>query len=376
MPMRYPRTPPPWHTGPPPWIAERMLKRRVLLKRFIFSLLPVMLVLLTGLGVVYWVLFQILAVKMPPPGLFLLLLCGAPTALVTATLIAGGIAFRRIGTPLADVMAAADAVAAGDFSARVRENVPGEFGQLARSFNNMAAGLAQSEQQRRNLTADVAHELRTPLQIIQGNLESILDGVYEPSREILASTLEETRLLSRLVKDLQTLSLAEAGQLPLHPQPLFAADLLADVQTSFSGQAAIMGIELTCEVDPDAPLNLLGDPDRLDQVLSNLVANALRHTPTGGKISLRAHSLPGLVRLEVQDSGSGIAPADLPFIFDRFYRADPARLRQPGGGSGLGLAIARQLVQAHAGQIRVSSALGQGSTFQVDLPAHVPPPAA
>lgn len=294
-------------------------------------------------------------------------------AFIAAALTIGGLTFRRIGTPLADVMAAADAVAGGDFSVRVRETVPGELGRLARSFNRMAAELDRAEQQRRNLTADVAHELRTPLQIIQGNLEGIQDGVYEPSHEIVSTTLDETRLLSRLVNDLQTLSLAEAGQLPLHRVLISAADLVEDVKTSFSGQAAAVGIEMSTEISSaEGQPEIMVDPDRLDQVLSNLVANAIRHTPSGGSIVVRARSLPEGIRLEVQDSGSGITPQDLPFIFDRFYRADPARTRQPGSGSGLGLAIARQLVQAHGGQIRAESSIGQGTLILIDLPYSPP----
>ena len=359
----------PYRHSPPAWIAERMHKRRFLLRRFVFFMLPVMLLFLTGLAVAYWFLFKSLRVLLPAPEMLLLVLCGIPIAFIAAALTIGGMAFRRIGTPLADVMAAADAVAGGDLSVRVRENIPGEFGQLARSFNRMAAELSLTEQQRRNLTADVAHELRTPLQIIQGNLESIQDGVYEPTREIIGSTLEETRLLTRLVNDLQTLSLAEAGQLPLHPVLVSAADLVEDVKTSFSGQAGAAGVELGSEiVSGDGSLEILVDPDRLDQVLSNLVANALRHTRAGGKIVVRAQHLPAAIRLEVRDSGSGISPADLPFIFDRFYRADPSRVRQPGSGSGLGLAIARQLVQAHGGQIHAESTPGQGTTILIDLP--------
>jgi two-component system OmpR family sensor kinase/two-component system sensor histidine kinase BaeS len=266
-------------------------------------------------------------------------------------------------------MAAADAVAGGDLSVRVRENIPGEFGQLARSFNRMAAELASVEQQRRNLTADVAHELRTPLHIIQGNLEGILDGVYLPSGEHIAATLEETRLLARLVSDLQTLSLAEAGQLPLHRAPLSAADLLEDTATSFSGPAAAAGLELRLELPvPAEELLLDGDPDRLEQVLNNLVGNALRYTPGGGHITLGAQAIAGGVRLTVADSGAGIAPEDLPHIFDRFWKGDRTRARREGAGSGLGLAIARQLVQAHGGQIWAESQPGQGTTFFIDLP--------
>jgi len=278
----------------------------------------------------------------------------------------GVLVFREFGTPLSNIMAAADAVAEGDLDVSVPEGGPGEFGRLARSFNRMIAELARAEQQRRNLTADVAHELRTPLHIIQGNLEGVLDGVYEPTREHITATLDETRLLSRLVGDLQTLSLAEAGQLPLHRQWLEAADLLADVATSFSGQAAEAGIEIEVEVAPDAG-QVYVDADRLDQVLSNLVSNALHHTPSGGHVTLAAGPLADSMRLIVKDTGSGIAPEDLPFVFDRFWRGDRSRARQPGTGSGLGLAIARQLVQAHGGHIEVESQPGQGTQFIIEL---------
>jgi two-component system sensor histidine kinase BaeS len=276
-------------------------------------------------------------------------------------------AFRGIATPLAGVMSAADAVAEGDLSVRVPERHPGEFGRLAASFNHMVAELERADQRRRNLTADVAHELRTPLHIIQGNLEGVLDGVYEPTEAHLNATLDETRLLSRLVEDLRTLSLAEAGQLPLHLEAVDVDELLADVRTSFSGQAEAAGIEV-CVEGTGGPLTLTADVGRLDQVLSNLMSNALRHTPSGGTIRLRAEPIGGGVRIVVQDSGEGIPPEDLPYIFDRFWRGDRARTRGGGVGSGLGLAIARQLVRAHGGRIGVESILGEGSTFTLELP--------
>jgi two-component system OmpR family sensor kinase/two-component system sensor histidine kinase BaeS len=232
----------------------------------------------------------------------------------------------------------------------------------------MASELERAEQRRRNLTADVAHELRTPLQIIQGNLEGVLDGLYTPDPAHLRATLEETRILSRLVSDLQTLSLAESGQLPLHPLKVSAADLVADAVTSFSGQANEAGIDLLSEIQSDREsLECTVDPDRMDQVLSNLIVNAIRHTPQGGKIVLRAAAKPDRVRLEVEDSGTGIPPEDLPFVFDRFYRGDRSRSRQPGTGSGLGLAIARQLVEAQGGKIMVESQLGSWTKFTLDL---------
>jgi two-component system OmpR family sensor kinase/two-component system sensor histidine kinase BaeS len=292
--------------------------------------------------------------------------------LLAASLARG--AWRGIATPLVDVMAAADALAEGNLSVRVPERGPGDFSRLAHSFNRMAQELERAEQQRRNLTADVAHELRTPLHIIQGNLEGILDGVYQPSAEHLNATLEETRLLARLVDDLGTLSLAEAGQLPLQWEPVDIAELLADTSTTFTGQAEAAGIHLNVTVDDASikdggpPLLITADAGRLDQVLTNLLVNALRHTSPGGTITLSAAPTTSGVRLIISDTGAGIPPEDLPYIFDRFWRGDRSRSHTGGAGAGLGLAIARQLVQAHGGRITVASQPGQGTTFTIELP--------
>jgi signal transduction histidine kinase len=297
--------------------------------------------------------------------------CGLSFALPVLAVALAVRAFRRIATPLAEVMVAADAVADGDLSVRVPVHGSGDFQRLAVSFNRMTAELARADQQRRNLTADVAHELRNPLHIIQGNLEGILDGVYEPTHEHITATLDETRALARLVDDLRTLSLAEAGQLPMTWEPVDVAELLADVGTSFGGQAEAAGITLSVTSAPG--LALIADAGRLDQVLSNLVANALRYTPAGGAITLAGEpiSLPdgrSGARIIVADTGAGIPAADLPFIFDRFWRGDRARGRFDGAGSGLGLAIARQLVHAHGGRIAAESTPGRGTTFTLDLP--------
>jgi two-component system OmpR family sensor kinase/two-component system sensor histidine kinase BaeS len=339
--------------------------------RFVFVFMPVLLFFVAAFVFLLGFIFQPLREAFPHPGVLVALVCGLPLGFSVLAAVFGGLAFRRFSSPVADVMAAADAVAGGDLNVRVRENIPGEFGQLARSFNRMTAELANVEQQRRNLTADVAHELRTPLHIIQGNLEGILDGVYEPTDEHISATLEETRLLARLVSDLQTLSLAEAGQLPLHEEMLSAADLLEDTLTSFSGPAGAAGLEVRLEIPDPIPaegLSVYGDPDRLEQVLNNLVANALRYTPPGGRITLGAQVIEGGVRLFVADTGAGIAAEDLPHIFDRFWKGDRTRARREGAGSGLGLAIARQLVQAHRGQIWAESQPGAGTTFFIELP--------
>lgn len=297
-----------------------------------------------------------------------LLLAGVGVAAVTV----GRRAFRTVAEPLADLMSAAEAVTQGDLSVRVPERHDGRFTEVARTFNAMIASLERADQQRRNLTADVAHELRTPLQVIQGNLEGVLDGVYTPTDTHINATLEATHQLGRLVEDLRTLSLAESGQLPLSLEPVDVRELLLDTQTSFAGQAEAAGIDLRVAIDEtdgaDEPFTVEGDPGRLDQVLANLVVNAIRHTPSGGAITLEAGSTPEGTRICVRDTGEGIAPEDLPFVFDRFWRGDRARTHKAGTGSGLGLAITRQLVRLHGGTIAVASVLGEGTTFTVTLP--------
>jgi two-component system OmpR family sensor kinase/two-component system sensor histidine kinase BaeS len=239
------------------------------------------------------------------------------------------------------------------------------MGRLAQSFNRMVTEIQSADQRRRDMTADVAHELRTPLHILQGNLEGIQDGVYEATPQQVELLLDETRRLARLVDDLRTLSLAEAGQMPLARAPVDLEALLADAAVTFSGPAEAAGIELRVDIalHDGAPLNIEGDAGRLDQALGNLLANAIQHTPAGGRVTLRLEALPGrTARILVSDTGPGISPEDLAYIFDRFWRG-----RETGGGSGLGLAITRQLVEAHGGQIRAESMPGSGTTFTIDL---------
>ena len=297
-----------------------------------------------------------------------LLVCGAPVVLVVILFFIVFNLYLRFGKPLEGFFKTINAVEEGNLSARVPESNSDMFSDLIKRFNKMVGELERAAQQRRNLTADIAHELRTPLHIIQGNLEGIVDGVYQPTPEHINNTLDETRLLTRLVNDLQTLSLAETGQLPLHPTLFLVADLIADLTSSFSSQAASLGIDLKSNI-ANLQQELTADYDRLNQVLSNLISNALRHTPQGGKISIETETGSNQersVRITVKDSGAGIASDDLPFIFDRFWRGD--RSRSERTHSELGLAIAKQLIHAHGGTIEAQSELGKGTTFTIELP--------
>lgn len=304
--------------------------------------------------------------------LSLLVLVGGCSLFLTLPILAMGLSwavFQRLATPVAQVMAVTEAVAEGDLTARMESDYSGRFGKLAQSLNNMVGELERNNEQRRQLTADIAHELRTPLHIIQGNLEGILDGVYDPTEAHIQNTLEETQVLARLVEDLGTLSLAESGRLPLQLETVNVAELLDDVQTSFSGQAENAGINLQVQSATTPAPEVPGDILRLNQVLGNLVSNAIRHTPAGGTITMNVVPNGNGVRLVVADTGEGIADEDLPYVFDRFWRGDPARTHMDGTGGGLGLAIAQQLVQAHGGTISVESTLGVGTAFTVDLPS-------
>lgn len=300
-----------------------------------------------------------------------LLVCGAPILLIVIILISVAALYTRYGRPVEQIVNAIDSISEGNLTVRVPEDNSPQFQRIIQRFNKMVAELERAEQQRRNLTADIAHELRTPLHIIQGNLEGILDGVYEPTSEHIQDTLDETRLLSRLVNDLQTLSLAETGQLPLHPTRFRVADLMADLTSSFSSQATSQGIHLQTRLsNPDHEFT--ADYDRLNQVLTNLLTNALRHTPSGGTISIRTKAVAGNpnhpLQIVIQDTGSGIPAEDLPFIFDRFWRGERSRTER--AHSGLGLAIAKQLILAHGGRIEVESEPGRGTTFTIELPDH------
>jgi two-component system, OmpR family, sensor histidine kinase BaeS len=296
-----------------------------------------------------------------------MLVCGAPVVVVIIFIITIFNLWIRFGKPLENLFNAIDSVAEGNLSTRVPEDTSDMFSELNKRFNRMIIELERSDKQRRNLTADIAHELRTPLHIIQGNLEGIIDGVYKPTEEHINNTLDETKLLTRLINDLQTLSLAESHQLPLHPTRFLLADLIHDLTSSFSSQAKSLGINLESNIK-DSSIEINADYDRLNQVLSNLISNAIRHTPKDGKILIETESVINQkrsVRILVKDTGEGIASEDLPFIFDRFWRGDKSRSGRIN--SGLGLAIAKQLIEAHHGEIKVESEVGKGTTFIIEI---------
>jgi signal transduction histidine kinase len=277
---------------------------------------------------------------------------------------------RRILAPVEALTAAVRRMEAGDLSQRVEISTQDEIGELGHAFNEMTGRLARLEELRRNMVSDVAHELRTPLTNIRGYLEALQDGVIEPQRQVIDSLHEEAMLLNRLVDDLQELALAEAGQLHLERTPTGLAPLVRQAVAALRPRAEAAGIELHVDLpSPLPPVNV--DPERIGQVLRNLLSNAVAYTPRGGTATASAEAGTGSVRISVQDTGVGIAEEDLPYVFERFYRADKSRCRATGG-AGLGLAIARHLVEAHGGQIAVESQVGAGSTFSFTLPASSP----
>jgi signal transduction histidine kinase len=290
----------------------------------------------------------------PPLGLLLLGL------LAVAFLV--GRAVRRMAAPIGEVMEAADRVAGGDYSARVQVRGAREVGRLAASFNQMTERLQANETQRRALLADVAHELRTPLSVIRGSVEGILDGVYPADESHLGPILEETAVMARLLDDLQMLSTAEAGVLRLHRERVDPAALAQDATAAFRARADRAGVGLDCWAPAPVP-EVDVDPVRVGEVLANLLTNAIRHTPRGGSVRVTVEPDPAGVAVAVADTGPGIDPRDLPHVFDRFVKSADS------GGAGLGLAIARSLVEAHGGRITAASVPGQGTTMRVVLPA-------
>jgi len=280
----------------------------------------------------------------------------AATAAFLAAVAVSIFVTRRIVAPIRTMTTASARIADGRYGERVPITSDDELGDLAGQFNRMAATLEQVERMRRDLVADVAHELRTPLASIDGYMEALIDRVRR-----------EASRLQRLVADLQELSRAEAGQLSIHRRPVAVHDLVDAAVGRLRPQFDDKEIALGTDVARGLP-RVLADPDRIGQVLTNLLGNALQHTPQGGRVTIRAHPEHGMVAIAVVDTGVGIAPEHLPHVFDRFYRAERSRARS-SGGSGIGLTIARHLVEGHGGSIRAESpGPGRGATFTFALP--------
>ena len=366
---RPPRRRPPWWPDNEPWPPLDERSRPIWMGRHrgawpaIGCLIGgIVVIALVGAATIVWQVINalidpVLAPNRPFALLSFLILVAAVFALTRG--------FRRLAVPLTSLVDAARRVEAGAYDTRVPEVVrgPRELRELTRAFNTMTSRLEADQRERRSLLADVSHELRTPLAVLRGNLEAIADGVHPADEAHLAGLIEETHVLERLVDDLRTISLAEAGALPLHREPTDPDVLLGETAASFAAAAADAGVELAVESPADLAL-LDVDPIRIREVLSNLLANALRHTPRGGRIT--ASGAPGSdggsVVFRVADTGSGIEADLLPHVFERFARGRDSR------GSGLGLAIARDLVTAHGGTITVKSQPGAGTTFEVVLP--------
>ena len=367
----------PGHHGPRPWVG-------------FFGCLLLALVLFVGLitALATWLAGTLLGIVAPGTA------ASAPSALPIIVVIVLAVAivarvFGRAVRPLASIADAAERLADGDAGVRVTVAGPGPVRRLAASFNAMAERLDRSRADRQALLADVTHELRTPLQVIGGNVEAMLDGIHRRDDAHLAALLAETAVMNRLLDDLRTLSLAEAGALPLHREDVDIRRLLADVVAGHGAAAEEAGVELVA--GPGTPIVMEVDPVRIREVVANLVVNAIRHTPAGGSVRLAANVDGAWVELTVTDTGEGIPPAEVDRVFERFHRRpaavagadgadmtagavpapDRARPRRADtAGSGLGLTIARDLVAAHGGTIHAESegVPGLGTTFRVRLP--------
>lgn len=314
------------------------------------------LLFLGVVAVMIWAVIVILSLLGPLTGLLAL-------AIVVAALVGLGRGVRGTGQTLDRLADATRQVEAGDYSVRIGTPVRGlrSARELARGFDTMVERLDIDERQRRMLLADVSHELRTPLAVVAGNLEAMLDGVHPADEAHLTAVLEETRVMERLIEDLRTMVLSEAGSLPLHREPTDLEVLIDDVVRSFAGAGTTTGVTVRAEVPSELPI-LDVDPVRIREVLANLVANGIRHTPAGGSVAVTASLADPWLELFVTDTGPGIDPAVLPHVFDRFEKTAGS------GGSGLGLAIARSLAEAHGGTLDVTSTGSAGTSFRLRLP--------
>jgi two-component system sensor histidine kinase BaeS len=286
---------------------------------------------------------------------------------MAAALVGAALLTSSLLNPVRELTSASRALAAGDLARRVGVRTRDELGELSEAFNHMAHSLQQAEMLRRDMTADIAHELRNPLSVMQARVEAVMDGIYPPTPENLQPVLEQTRLLSRLVEDLRTLALADAGQLPLERTEISLRGLLERTVNGYRAQTQTAGVELRLVLPDAEDVRAEADPGRIEQVLGNLLANALRHAPSGTAIDVQLEVRGDRAVIEIADRGDGIPTDALRSVFERFYRADRARSRTDGG-TGLGLAISRQIVQAHGGVIQAANRPAGGAAFTVEIP--------
>jgi signal transduction histidine kinase len=353
----------------PPWSStearsrhhgEFVVNRRArawFFRRLAFGAFALLLVTILSMFAAAWLMVGRIG---PGPGVAAL---GLLVLLLAVAIVMVGVfgGMRRVASPLHAVMDAADRVAEGDYGVRVQEYGPPPVRALAHSFNTMTERLQNADRLRRDVMADVAHELRTPLTVLQGRLEGLIDGVYPRNDRQLAELLEETHVLSRLIEDLRTLALSDAGALPLQKEPTDLVDLVRDVVRSMTPEADKKSVSLSDSSSVEKMVVDV-DPVRIREVLTNLVSNALQHSAAGTCVAVSVSEAKESVAIVVGDAGEGMSPEEVSRIFDRFYKGAASR------GSGLGLAIAKSIVTAHRGEIRASSELGKGTTLEFTLP--------
>jgi signal transduction histidine kinase len=349
---------PGWN-GPPPWVGRggpgfgpgRRFRRTG------FAALSIIVLLVAALATVV-----ASALSGNAPALWITIAVSA--AVMTGLIVTARWLWRNTRA-IGALMDAADRVAGGDYATHLDDSGSRQLGRLNDAFNEMTDRLRTNEERRRALLADVAHELRTPLQVIRGTVEGMLDGLYPTETERLRLLLDETIVMARLLEDLRTLSMAEAGVLELHRETVDPQAIADDATKAFRAMADAAGVTLASST-ADEPAQVEADPVRLAEILSNLIDNAVRHTPRGGRVTVRVGGTDGTARFEVEDTGPGIASDQLPFVFDRFVTSDAA------GGTGLGLAISKRLVEAHGGSIEAGTPGTGGSTIRFTIPAPRP----
>jgi two-component system sensor histidine kinase BaeS len=347
----------PWPTRPGRFGVDRRARVRFF-RRIVLAGFSLLGFALAAVLTAAWLIAQRFG-PMPtwaPPLAGLVVLFAAGTVLVR---MFG--AMRRFVSPLGQVMDAADRVAEGDYSVRVQEQGPPPMRALAHSFNTMTERLQHADRIRRDLMADLAHELRTPLTVVQGRLEGLLDGIYPRDDRQIAEVLHEAHVLSRLIDDLRTLALSDAGALPLQKEPTDSVALVQDVVRGMQTEARRKPVTLNVNAPPGEILTDV-DPVRIREVITNLLSNAIRHTPAGGAVTVSIAQSDGNVAVTVADTGEGISADEVGRIFDRFYKGPASQ------GSGLGLSIAKGIVTAHGGDIEAVSEGGKGTTVSFTIP--------